>query len=134
MSVKLMNPRDRAGTRTSKGIRRFLEITRLLARGGSRRRDESSHPGVAEVTVWDGRLEAFRTVDLHDRHDPLWEQASQLARVQAEVHRTEREARVGASADRHRPQSRAEHRCFSDVPKSPFGGSNLVCEDMDDNE
>ncbi|MCH8806542.1 MAG: hypothetical protein IH986_10700 [Planctomycetes bacterium] len=134
MSVKLMNPRDRAGTRTPKGIRRFLEITRLLARGGSRRRDESAHRSVAEVTVWDGRLEAFRTVDLHNRHDPLWEQASQLARVQAEVHRTEREARAGAGADRHRPQARAEHRCFSDVPKSPFGGSNLVCDDMDDDE
>ncbi len=134
MSLKLMNPRDRAGKRTSRGIRRFLEITGLLARGGSRRRDESAHRSVAEVTVWDGRLGAFRSVDLHDRHDRLWEQANQLARVQAEVHRTEREARGGAGADRHRPQSRPEHRCFSDVPKSPFGGSNLVCEDMDDNE
>ena len=60
--------------------RRFVWIMRMFRPGARRSRRRRVSPRLtAPVKVWDAKLGAFRSVDLYNLDDPLWEVAKELA-------------------------------------------------------
>ncbi len=70
-------------------LSRFLAIMRVFKPAARPSRRRASPRLTAPVTVWDARLGAFRSVNLYNFHDPLWEAAKELA-VLSELSQQER--------------------------------------------
>jgi len=119
--------------RCSKRLRRFVTMISAFNPAAGRSRRQSSPRLTAPVSVWDVKLGAFRSVDLYNLHDPLWEPAKELA-IQIELARQTRTTpRPGVPdlATRYEPETETRGRLASNAPRSPFGGSSLVAGGAD---
>lgn len=117
--------------RLPSSLSRFLAIVRVFKPTARPSRRRVSHRLTAPVTVWDARLGAFRSVNLHNFHDPLWEAAKALA-VQSELSQRPGSANLEPADDRCAPRTETSGSVASDVPGSPFGGSNHVAAGLHD--
>ena len=121
----------RTPKRSCKSLRRFLGIMRVFKPAARPSRRQASPRLTAPVTVWDAKLGAFRSVNLYNFHDPLWEAAKELA-IQSKLAEQAGPGQFNPAGDRPAPQTGTRGRAASDVPRSPFGGSNHVAGDLHD--
>ena len=107
MNPKLLDPRKPGRKRSSDTIRRFLGLTGLLP------------------------------PTMHTPSPPLPEggNGGVATKLQSESksNRTDRQTKFGPENDRHRAETLAGRGAVFDLPRSPFGGSDLVSCDMDEN-
>jgi hypothetical protein len=94
------NQPSTAGRESSGGIlRRLAASLKRLAPHPRRSGPVGPTPRARLVTVWDTRLGTFRSVDLRNDWDPLWETARALAARRPEVNQVGRHA--GSLIDEH---------------------------------
>lgn len=103
--------------RSPNSLRRLLAVMRVVKPAARPSGRQASPRLTAPVTVWDAKLGAFRSVDLYNFRDPLWEAAKELA-VLSELAQQPRPPHLNPANDRCAPRTGTSGNAASDVPRS----------------